>query len=185
MKKSFTGLLLIPQGTQMKNWSQWWNFDTSNIAHFPSPFALSAKKKQKMLSWPRPFHCSLVKPIKKLSKVRDWLTQIGSKASSTREVLDQDCPKVPRSSLQTRLLYLFVFVLLLSHLFLIIKQIMKGEGCLVCGNRGRQSKNSVQGEQGAWSFFHHLHFEFLMKMKKKRFSFRYKSMSCFQMTLAL
>ena len=121
---------------------------------------------------------------KKLSKVRDWLRQIGSKASSAREALDQDCPKVPQSSLPTMLLYLFVFVLLGSHLFLIMKQIMKGEGCLVCGNRGRQSQSSVQGQQGVLSFFHYLHFEFLMKMKKKRFSFRYKSMSCFQMTSA-
>ena len=66
-KKSFTGLLLIPQGIQMKNWSQWWNFDfdTYNIAHTPSPFALAAKNKQKMLSWPRTFNCSLVKPMKK------------------------------------------------------------------------------------------------------------------------
>ena len=121
---------------------------------------------------------------KKLSKVRDWLKQIGSKASSAREALDQDCPKVPQSSSPRRLLYLFVNVSLWSHLFLIMKQIIKGEGCLVCGNRGRQSQSSVQGKQGALSFFHYLHFEFLMKMKKKRFSFRYKSMPCFQMTSA-
>ena len=49
---------------------------------------------------------------------------------------------------------------------------MKGEGCLVCGNRGRQSQSSVQGQQGVLSFFHYLHFEFLMKMKKKKVLFQ-------------
>ena len=107
-----------------------------------------------------------------LTKVRDWLRQIGSEASSAREALDQDCPKVPQSSSPRRLLYLFVVVSLWSHLFLIMKQIIKGEGCLVCGNRGRQSQSSVQGQQGAFSFFHHLHFEFLMKMKKKKVLFQ-------------
>ena len=31
------------------------------------------------------------------SKVQDWLKQIGSSATSVREVLDQDCPKVSQT----------------------------------------------------------------------------------------
>ena len=29
------------------------------------------------------------------SQVKDWLKQIGSRATSSREALEQDCPKVP------------------------------------------------------------------------------------------
>ena len=61
---------------------------------------------------------------------------------------------------------------------------MKGEGRLVYGNRGRQSQSSVQGEQGALSFFSSFAFSVSDENEEKRFSFRYKSMSCFQMTSA-
>ena len=103
--------------------------------------------------------------------MRDWLRQIGSKASSAREALDQDCPKVPQSSLPKAFVF-FVFVLLWSHLFLMMKQIMKGEGCLVCGNRGRQSQSSVQGQQGAFILFSLFVFSVSDENEEKTFLFQ-------------
>ena len=53
-----------------------------------------------------------------------------------------------------------------------MKQIMKGEGCLVCGNRGRQSQSSVQGQQGAWSFFSLFAFSVSDENEEKTFLFQ-------------